>query len=251
MSHRKSDRLDEYIRHATQLDPDQTAALGDPVSKRALFEEITHRHTVESEPRRPAQPTRRRLPLAAAASGVAAVALLGGILAASGVVRQQNRPPVVPSATHSISESLPDGRSGDVFPGHAASCVEEYSAATLARRAFAFDGTVTGIGPSPNDDPAWPSGGGPDPYVPVTFTVNRWYRGGDGATITVAMLPPSPSTSEIDTGNGSYQVGSRLLVTGEPRWGGRPLDRPVAWTCGFTRWYTAADAAVWDDVFRK
>ncbi|MGZ4724548.1 MAG: hypothetical protein ACXV5U_08960 [Ilumatobacteraceae bacterium] len=35
--------------------------------------------------------------------------------------------------------------------------------------------------------------------------------------------------------------GTRLLVTGEPRWGGQPLDDPIAWGCGFTqRWSTGA-----------
>jgi len=33
----------------------------------------------------------------------------------------------------------------------------------------------------------------------------------------------------------SYGVGSRLLVSGEPRWGGGALTNAIAWGCGFTQ----------------
>ena len=46
-----------------------------------------------------------------------------------------------------------------------------------------------------------------------------------------------------------YEIGSRLLVSGEPRFGGSPMTDPVAWACGFTRWYTPADARTWQDTF--
>lgn len=44
-------------------------------------------------------------------------------------------------------------------------------------------------------------------------------------------------------------AGTRLLVTGEPRWGGAPLDEPVAWGCGFTQAWTTAAAQRWTEVF--
>jgi hypothetical protein len=36
--------------------------------------------------------------------------------------------------------------------------------------------------------------------------------------------------------------GQRLLVSGEPRWGGEPLDDAIAWECGFTTSFTDAAA---------
>jgi predicted transcriptional regulator len=88
------------------------------------------------------------------------------------------------------------------------SCVETYRPGTLAKRGFAFDGTVTSIGE--------PSSGGReviDPYLPVTLT---------------------------------NTTGSRLLVSGEDRWAKSPMDSPIAWACGFTRLYNAADAQSWE-----
>lgn len=118
--------------------------------------------------------------------------------------------------------------------GPATSCVETYSPAALGDRAFAFDGTVRDIGEG-RDDLG---------YVPVTFDVRQWFRGGGAAQVTVAMPPPG----QVDSAGGdtlTYDVGARLLVSGEPRWGGKPLDDPVAWLCGFTRSYDEATAAQW------
>ena len=41
------------------------------------------------------------------------------------------------------------------------------------------------------------------------------------------------------------ELGTRLLVSGEPRWGGDALDEPIAWPCGFTRPWTEEEAAEW------
>ena len=83
------------------------------------------------------------------------------------------------------------------------------------------------------------------PEVPVTFEVHHWYRGGQGQQVTISMMPPGAITS---AGNATYSVGSRLLVSGEPRFGGKPLDDPIAWSCGFTRWHTAEDAQTWQQT---
>ena len=61
------------------------------------------------------------------------------------------------------------------------------------------------------------------------------------------MLPPDVSTTVDNT---TYAVGSRLPVFGEARWVGSPMDGPVAWACGFTRWYSQAEAQSWDQAFR-
>ncbi len=90
-------------------------------------------------------------------------------------------------------------------------CVSEYSAETLKERAFAFDGTVVGVG-SESDPRA------PDEDVVtghVQFEVHEWFAGGTGEAVTVWMQRP-------------VEEGDRLLVAGEPRWGGAPLDDAIA-----------------------
>jgi hypothetical protein len=148
--------------------------------------------------------------------------------------------------TASTALSSPATSSGP-FPGDAsASCAFTYSARTLAERAFAFDGTVTSIGPARTN-----RGGAESGYVSVTFTVHEWFRGGSGPTVSVDMNPPTELTGTVvDEWGPSYGVGTRLLVSGMPRWGGAPLDDAVAWTCGFTRYYDEADASTWRIAFK-
>jgi hypothetical protein len=57
------------------------------------------------------------------------------------------------------------------------------------------------------------------------------------------MGPPTDGEMQQSA---TYEVGTRLLVSGEPRWGGAPLDRAIAYGCGgFTRYYEAALAEEW------
>jgi hypothetical protein len=118
----------------------------------------------------------------------------------------------------------------------APSCVETYLPTAIASRAFAFDGTVTGIGPArTNRTPAEDYG-----LNGVTFAVSEWFHGGTGDTVAVDLPPPGAGESAP-----SFAVGTRLLVSGEPRWGGAALADPIAWPCGFTRSYDAATATAW------
>jgi hypothetical protein len=133
--------------------------------------------------------------------------------------------------------------------GDAQSCAVEYSPAEVSLRAFAFDGTVVSIG-APLSNRA---GSGVLPLAGVTFHVNDWFKGGSGDTVTVDMNQPSQAgnTGSSSSENGlGYAVGTRLLVSGEPRWGGAPLDAAIAWTCGFTREYSPPVAAQWAQATR-
>ena len=137
--------------------------------------------------------------------------------------------------------SSPNGaakqQTGALDDGAASSCVEGYSALAVAERAFSFDGTVTEIATSgPSDDFA---------YVSVTFAVNEWFRGGTTDRVTVDMATPDATTEEVAISGGSYGLGSRLLVSGEPRWGGPPLEDAIAWGCGFTRYYDPRTTSSW------
>jgi hypothetical protein len=114
----------------------------------------------------------------------------------------------------------------------AASCALDYNPSTLAQRSWAFDGTLVSLG-SLEDSHL-----GPVPSA--TFSVNHWYRGGSGDQVTVQFDLGSISDFVPEA-----EASARLLVTGEPRWGGQPLDDPVAWACGFTQPWTADAAAAW------
>lgn len=114
----------------------------------------------------------------------------------------------------------------------AASCAFEYDPAALAERAWAFDGTLVSLGTLEDSHLG---------SVPAaTFTVNHWYRGGSGNGVTVQFETGPIAEYVPDT-----EIGARLPVTGEPRWGGQPLDDPVAWGCGFTQAWTADAAESW------
>jgi hypothetical protein len=68
-----------------------------------------------------------------------------------------------------------------------------------------------------------------------------------GRSVTVKLPNPEGGVS-LDVA--PYRIGSRLLVSGEPRFGGAPLNDPVAWACGFTPWYDAVDAEMWQQNFK-
>jgi len=119
------------------------------------------------------------------------------------------------------------GRPGGLVPGSSpgsgsASCVEQYSAATLANREFGFDGTVTAIAGDK-----------------VTFAVNDAFRGVDGDTVTLDAAGMT-GTSITSAGGPTLAVGERYLVAG---------DATFAWGCGFTQPYDATVAAEWSAAF--
>jgi hypothetical protein len=107
----------------------------------------------------------------------------------------------------------------------------------LVLRTWAFDGTIHSLGTVRDSQLG---------EIPsATFTVNRWYKGGADRTVTVQFRFPTGETHGIRS-----EVGQRLLVSGEPRHGGEPLDDPVAWGCGFTRVWTATESERWVSLFQ-
>ena len=134
------------------------------------------------------------------------------------------------------------------------SCVETYSAAMLKGRSIAFDGTIAAV--EQRNDPALDDGQGGD--VPqmswVTFSVTRWYKGGDAKEVGVwmPMLPDRGTvSSDTSTPSISADVGTRVLVAGEALGVGTAPDQGIAWGCGFTQPYTADVAAQWEAAFAK
>lgn len=108
----------------------------------------------------------------------------------------------------------PGGTSG---PGSAA-CVEQYDLATLARRTFAFDGTVTSI----TGDR-------------VTFAIGTAFHGVTGTTVTLDANGMT-GAAVTSVGGPTLIVGERYLVAG---------DASFVWACGFTQPYDASVAASW------
>lgn len=163
---------------------------------------------------------------------VAAVVLLTiGVVAACGSGTEGDRVATSPSSEDSVGAADLAGRLDP--DGAAASCAFEFSAETLGDRAFAFDGTV--LASQAEQDPRAPS---PESDMNrVEFEVHEWFAGGDEPRAKVwvaADLVP----------------GDRLLVSGEPRWGGVPLEDAIAWLgCGgFTVPYSDEAAQFWGDA---
>ena len=136
-------------------------------------------------------------------------------------------------------------RTGPVNSTEAVRCVDQYSPRALRDRAFAFDGVVVDIGGAGSNRP----GKGYLELAAVTFTVEEWFYGGAGTEVIIDMAPPADPTVPSGESVPSYGIGFRLLVSGEPRWGGSALEDAIAWGCGFTRYYDSATAATWRETF--
>ena len=191
---------------------------------------------------------RRRRTLTVAATTTAVIIAAGVYGVYRSAATPQAQPPVTSSSAPVASApaaDLPAGvKPGDPLAFGAAQCVKMYSPQTLAEQAFAFDGTVTGIGPARTERSTHP----PRDLRSVTFQVHTWFKGGSAGTAVVDMSPPAAGAGTSDAMSEhvpAYQIGTRLLVSGTPRWGGAPLADPIAWGCGFTRYYSPSMAAEW------
>lgn len=132
-------------------------------------------------------------------------------------------------------------QSGPLVTGGSENCAVIYSPEAVRERDFAFDGVVVGVGPPVSLPPGEPVLVN---EVGVTFAVQEWFSGGSGPTVTVD-IPARPTRDQPLPDVQSYDVGTRLLVSGESRTGAAPLDAPIATTCGFTRYYDERTAASW------
>ena len=169
----------------------------------------------QDQPPEPAPERKSRLWIVA----IAAVVALGVAMAAV-AMRTSEEP--------KERVSTDDGQTGAVTEEQPASgsCVELYDLETLDNREFAFDGTVKEV----RSDRA-------------EFTVNEWFRGGEGDEVSKGGATGSSGlTPEEDYPNVGLAPGERFLVAG---------DGDFAWACGFTQPYDPEVAADWKRVLAE
>jgi len=207
------DELDA-LRRVDPLDPADLIPPEDPAAI-ALFERITMSETTTT-PATPIEPnhsppSRRRLLSLAGAAAAIAVAV-GAVIFANG---EDPEPEVAQPSETTLAPITPGGSSS-------ASCVEIYDLQAVTNRETAFDGTVVRI----EGDL-------------ITFTVNEWFRGGDGPEATLAGASTLAGLSSAGASL-PIEAGVRLLVAG---------DGGFAWSCGFTQGYDPVVAAQWAQAF--
>lgn len=132
--------------------------------------------------------------------------------------------------------------SGPVVVGGGAvagSCVETYSPEHLKNRQIAFDGVVKQIS-STKVSPEGAPEGETETRSEVLFTVNHWFKGGTKAEQRVASSVPIGQGVVSSVDSPDIKEGKRYLVSG---------DGGFMWSCGFTRDYSASDAAIWTEAF--
>jgi hypothetical protein len=173
------------------------------------------------------RPVRRQRRIRWATAG-AAVPLAVAVAVGSVLARTPSGPAGVAADRRG---ALPD-------PG-AADCAFAGSPAEVAARGMSFDGTVTAIADRPTTA---------DGYVPVSFAVNEWFRGGDGTSVTVAMRPPLAPGVIAGEPRPAYRIGTRLLLSGER--GDPAVGGMLAYGCGFTRYYDQQTATAWRDAIK-
>ncbi len=117
----------------------------------------------------------------------------------------------------------------------AASCVEDFNVKNLAKRSWAFDGTVTDVVPPRDEESEEPA----DIVTKVTFSVKRWYKGGQGKTFTALTYDSPGSVSSVE-GQVDAAVGARILASGEDKY---------LWACGFSKVYTPKNARLFEEAF--
>jgi hypothetical protein len=126
--------------------------------------------------------------------------------------------------------SSPAPSAGWLFKEGTARCVEAVAEKTLARRSWAFDGTIERvIVPSDPEDQA---------PTEVVFTVHRWFKGGSGAKATVKTYS-RPDAVGSD-GGPDPSIGARILASG--------VD-VYLWSCGFSMPYSDENAQMFTRVF--
>lgn len=197
----------EALRRADPLDLRE--ALTDPsgAHARALFQEVTSMDATDKAP----APQRRQPLLRRVALGVAAVVVVAAAAGGAYALLRDD-------AEEAIAGGDAIG-SGDPM----AMCIQ-YTDEMLADQEVAFDGTLVSASADGSQ---------------AVFEVHRWFKGGEGAEVTLSAQGLIGGDSLALVG-ASLEVGQRYLVSG---------TEGFVWACGFTLTYDTALAEHWADLF--
>ena len=194
----------EALRRADPLNPLEVPKDTTGAHARALFQEVTRmdRNETVAAPRK--QPLRRRMVLAAGGLAVLAAAAFGGY-------------------TLLKDEADPVTGGEPIGSGPMAMCIQ-WTEQMLLDQDYAFDGTLV----SANAD-----------GTNAVFEVHRWYKGGEGATVTLSAEGLLLEHSVALLG-ATLEIGERYLVSGTDGF---------VWACGFTVTYDTELANHWAEIF--
>ena len=170
---------------------------------RALFAEVTSMDVMDDKAApQPKQPLMRKVALGVGMA-VAAAAIAGGAYA---LLKDKADEPIV---------------GGEPLGDAMAMCIQ-YTDQMLLDQEYAFDGTLVAV--DGNN---------------AIFDVHNWYKGGEGAQITLKAegLVRSEAVALVGT---SLEVGQRYLISGTDGF---------VWACGFSVTYDTEIANHWSELF--
>ena len=203
------------LRRADPLDPRELPTDTSGLHARALFQEITSMETNRTAPR-----SRRPL-LQKLAIGAATLAIGAAAAGTAYAVLHDDGAEVVAGSDTTTAETVVGGEAigGDPM----AMCIQ-YTDETLAGLGMAFDGTLLSATANGTE---------------VVFEVHRWFKGGEGAQVTLSAEGLINADSIALVG-AHLEVGQRYLVS---------ADEGYVWACGYTLTYDTALAEHWAELF--
>jgi len=195
----------EALRRADPLDPREVLTDASGAHARALFQEVTSMTATDKAPAPGRGPLLRRLAMGAAAAVL--IAAVGG--GAYALFRDGAEEVIV---------------GGEAIGGDPTAMCIQYTDEMLVGLDLAFDGTLV----SASADGA-----------EVVFEVHRWFKGGEGAEITLSAqgLIGGDSLALVGT---VLEIGQRYLAS---------ADDGYVWACGYTLTYDTALAEHWATLF--
>lgn len=193
----------EALRRSDPLDRLEVPTDTSEAHARALFQEITEMETMKTETPAP----RRRMGMRIALGMASAVAVAAAAIGGYALLADEAEPRIV---------------GGEPITGGGMAMCIQYDEALLLEQEVAFDGTLV-----ETDGRR------------ATFTVHRWFKGGEGDEITLDAegLVGGGSVALIGVG---LEEGTRYLVSGS---GG------FVWACGYTVTFDTDLADHWAELF--
>lgn len=194
----------EALRRADPLNPLEVPKDTTGAHARALFQEVTRMDLKDTAEAPRKQPLRRRAALAVGGLAVVAAAAIGGY-----ALLQNEEAAIV---------------GGDPIGGDPMAMCIQFTEQMLLDQSYAFDGTLVSANPDGTN---------------ARFEVHRWYKGGEGDSVTLSAEGLLAEHSVALVG-ASLQIGERYLVSGTDGF---------VWACGFTVTYDTELANHWAELF--